>query len=650
MRWGNVRTWLATHEWLIHLVIVGLVFWWAFAFRFARPDFRNDDFDPLSKARQVLSGDLPGRDFYDDGRPLTIYASVLAQWISPTLLSELVLRTGLIALGVAFVYVLARSLTRSVTLGLLAALLTTAMRPRLYQYPKVLLFPLGLWLLWSYIDAPSRRRLAVLAAGTVVAFLFRHDYGLFLGVTCAVTLLVVHRSRAMIPLALFMGIGVLCSAPYFVWLYAQGELESTGAKGLSAITSIAGGILRPRLHLDLSRGLVYLPRHEAQIGIRWAADSSDDTRGAVEQRYRLRFVERLRGDRSFLYAMDYPSHEQVRAILREQSVEDTSGIDRARGELLETTWQKWQNWIPLLRLKPAPVFPTDDDVDSWIYYVFIPAVPLSVIVLCFIRPGVPHEYVKVLSLAALTAMLHQWLLQNDLDSRFPEVTTLTAVLLVWLMRAAFDGGRSLSGPWATSARWAIAAAVAVPLFLTGLAVQAYAATPLSSVLAAGFVRPATLARVSREVGQRPLDYWTSLDATPMTALTAYVSTCLSPDDRLLLVVNYEPEVFYLAERRFAGGLNQFNVIGFHPTSTQILKWLPRESVPLVIVDERFRSAFEREWPELSGYVNARYRRAATAGFGGQPRFEVWVDPERKPTGVDSRWELPCYRMAKQTVE
>jgi hypothetical protein len=129
----------------------------------------------------------------------------------------------------------------------------------------------------------------------------------------------------------------------------------------------------------------------------------------------------------------------------------------------------------------------------------------------------------------------------------------------------------------------------------------------------------------------------------MTALTEYVSTCLSPDDRLLLVMNYEPQVFYLSERRFAGGLNQFNVIGFHPTSQQILKWLPRESAPLVIVDKAFRNDFEREWPELNEYLNFRYQRAAITGFGGQPRFEVWVDSQRKPSSVDSRWELPCYR-------
>jgi len=242
-------------------------------------------------------------------------------------------------------------------------------------------------------------------------------------------------------------------------------------------------------------------------------------------------------------------------------------------------------------------------------------------------------------------MLHQWLLQNDLDSRFPEVTTLTAVLLAWLLRVTFDAARSLSGRWATSARWAIAAAVAVPLFLTGLAVQAYAVTPLSSVVTAGLVRPATLARVSRQVGQRPLDYWISLRETPMTALSEYASTCLSPHDRLLLVVNYEPQVFYLSERLFAGGLNQFNVIGFHPSSQQILKWLPHESVPLVIVDQGFRSSFEHEWPELNGYVNSHYRQATTAGFGSQPRFEVWVNAERKPSGVDARWELPCYRTA-----
>ena len=72
-----------------HALLLLLVCWSAFSFRFTNPDFTNDDFDHLTKARQVLFGELPDRDFYDDGRPLTIALSVAAQYLNPTLLSEL---------------------------------------------------------------------------------------------------------------------------------------------------------------------------------------------------------------------------------------------------------------------------------------------------------------------------------------------------------------------------------------------------------------------------------------------------------------------------------------------------------------------------------------------------------------------------------
>jgi hypothetical protein len=156
-------------------LIALLVAWWAFAFQFVRPYFYNDHFDHLSKARQVLLGELPQRDFFDEGRPLTIYLSAAVQKISPTLFSEFLLTT--VAIAVALVYVLARSLTASTWLGVIAAMVTISMQPRLYAYPKVMLFPLSLSLLWRYIDRPDTRRLVVVAVMTVLAFLFRYDYG-----------------------------------------------------------------------------------------------------------------------------------------------------------------------------------------------------------------------------------------------------------------------------------------------------------------------------------------------------------------------------------------------------------------------------------------------------------------------------------------
>ena len=139
------------------ILVALLVGWWGFTFPFFHTPFTNDDFEHLSKARQVLFGELPDRDFYDDGRPLTIGLSVAAQYLDPTLLSEVTYRAALLGAAAALVFLLAATVSRSITLGVLVALASIASQPRLYNYPKLFAFPFGLWLLWRYIDRPSRQ-------------------------------------------------------------------------------------------------------------------------------------------------------------------------------------------------------------------------------------------------------------------------------------------------------------------------------------------------------------------------------------------------------------------------------------------------------------------------------------------------------------
>ncbi len=50
-------------------------------FRFLTVDFTNDHFTHLTRARQIVLGDLPIRDFFDPGQFLHYYASAAAQAI-----------------------------------------------------------------------------------------------------------------------------------------------------------------------------------------------------------------------------------------------------------------------------------------------------------------------------------------------------------------------------------------------------------------------------------------------------------------------------------------------------------------------------------------------------------------------------------------
>ena len=60
-------------------------------------------------------------------------------------------------------------------------LATTAFVPRTYGYPKLLLYAIGFSLMTRQAVRPTIARAATMAAVVVIAFLFRHDHGLFLG-------------------------------------------------------------------------------------------------------------------------------------------------------------------------------------------------------------------------------------------------------------------------------------------------------------------------------------------------------------------------------------------------------------------------------------------------------------------------------------
>ena len=90
----------------------------------------------------VLRGEQPLRDFTDaelrGARPSLSY--VLSAWAQQiggrNLWPEAVLTIGALALSYAIVFALAADLSKSLSIGLLAAAVALVTRPKLYNYPK----------------------------------------------------------------------------------------------------------------------------------------------------------------------------------------------------------------------------------------------------------------------------------------------------------------------------------------------------------------------------------------------------------------------------------------------------------------------------------------------------------------------------------
>jgi hypothetical protein len=109
------------------------------------------------------------------------------------------------------------------------------------------------------------------------------------------------------------------------------------------------------------------------------------------------------------------------------------------------------------------------------------------------------------------------------------------------------------------------------------------------------------------------------------------------------VGGFAPQLYFFAERGFAGGMPVF--FGGHWPTVQdrerTIEQLRREFVPLAIVDAAFSSTYDR----VGAFLASTFVQAGVSSFGN-PRapaggYQVLLRPGVGSTPVDSRWNLPC---------
>jgi hypothetical protein len=137
-----------------------------------------------------------------------------------------------------------------------------------------------------------------------------------------------------------------------------------------------------------------------------------------------------------------------------------------------------------------------------------------------------------------------------------------------------------------------------------------------------------------------------MPAGPVPALQSffeYLDRCTTPDQRLLLP-GFIPEVAVYAQRPFAGGRSTIlpGYIDAPVERQQLLAQVATQSVPFVIVTERYKNAVWRAYPELATYVNQRYRPLVTYGPAGDDHtVEVYRNAMMPSTSVDPATGWPC---------
>ena len=442
---------------------------------------------------------------------------------------------------------------------------------------------------------------------------------------------------------MFVALGILAAAPYLLWLDSIGRLRSTGASGAEKTTSWLRGadMPRPIPPFDLSHGIAHIDSVRARVRVRWAPGVAAASRRAAEEQFGL--IQGVdEGQATFAYGLTDTSAANVRALVNAPIVEDTGGIDR-HTVAVDAPWlDRWLSTIGVTRVVWGPYF-DGNGAGIWLYY-FVWAVPILVLLRLVVKQGDPNfefpdEWRKMASAALLGILLNLYLIRGSFDSRIPDVIVPTAVAGAWLAREYLEVaasmrviGRAILG---------VAGVAVAVLFWASL--TTYEVTASGVRLAAAPFRLSRLPLAAAELGQRPIDFYTRPAEGGVKRLTQYVHECVPPADRLLLVA-YEPQVFYFAERLFAGGMEYFHQHRFSSPEelAETVERLSRQRVPLVLIDRTRADMFEQSYRPVSDFVRDHYRHAATSTFGGTRIWDVFAVNSR-PVSSAREDGLPCYQ-------
>ena len=374
------------------------------------------------------------------------------QWLfGDNLLGEALLTSAFIAAGTVLVFVLARRVSASSITALAAAAFAYLLFPRAYDYDKVLFYPLGILLLWRYLDKPSVSRLWALAAGAVVSSLYRYDTGIFIAGAAVVAMAVLHSGdwATLARRLAYFGMALGCLAlPFLVFVQFSGGVVNAVDQMLvygrreTARTRLS---IRPRLVIPALVSVADVPPPGSSILIRWAPQVDDKARIDAESRHGL-LEGSLRGqpaDRTWAYRILDSSTGHLRGLLSDPLVEDTDGIDRAELTVpSEPLWVRAQRALPLLRVRFLPGTWNVSNADAFLYglFRFLPLVAGFILIGTLRQPSSASrvEIALVASVIALSVALNAFILRDPVSARFGGMAAPTAILAAWTVHRALQ--------------------------------------------------------------------------------------------------------------------------------------------------------------------------------------------------------------------
>jgi hypothetical protein len=569
-------------------VVAAAVFLYSWLYRFNDPGgsfagLTDDHFFYVVRGWQILFGDLPVRDFVDHGAPLYYYLAYAVQvMFGRGTLSELVFSTTLLSLAAAGTFWLATVASGWIPVGIVAAVFHIWLAPRFYNYPKVLVYAIAIPLIWSFIDrcrASTRFWIALL---TVVAFLLRHDHGVFVAVAMAVALLVMSELTwsARVRHAIIYGALVLALAmPYLVFIQWNGGL---------------GGYFR--------QASAWAERDRVRAPVAWPGlfDNPDGVSDAARDGGAVtRAMATIRDNRvAWIYYIELALPLLALALLAMSPDGFRPTWPRARAKLVMVAALAIVLDAGFLR-SPLEARLAD------------PSVPIVIIlawlVVAVARLVGPAEAGHDVPQAEAGHDARQWLV------RLMAVSFTAVIVIVLYLSVSADFYRRLDK------------------------------AAMTDRFGKPFERVGHIARQMRE--EWSLASWMTRDKRPdLVTLSLYVNACTNPGDRVL-VQAYMPQVLGLARRAFAGGHADLRPGFFKTEEAQrlVVERLQRQSVPMILLEAGDSlGGFRDSFPIVTAYIDRHYQMAATRVFDGRFGVTLFVRRDAKPEGIWEPLGWPCF--------
>jgi hypothetical protein len=427
---------------------------------------------------------------------------------------------------------------------------------------------------------------------------------------------------------------VLLAGPFFVYVEAYGSVRDyvTDLRQFSAREHSANPFVWPSWPLTTSGSIARWTSGQdraAQINIRWNPAAADASRREAAARYGLQ-IPGTGAVESGRFALSDTTTANGRALMNDPAIEDTSGIDRVTGEVYVPGWYVG----PIRLLEGIDTAPASA---ALLFFAFLALPAAAVIALARNRGGSAPlgrpERIKIAAVVLVAILTFAGFVREALDARIGDAVVAPVVLGAWLSARWLAGGGSSA--WSRVARVAILVVVLIPL--------------ARSVVVAGGVE----ARVERAepvdviwrqlVTSPPFDAWPARGSAGYR-IARYVRECTGADEPLL-VLSGGPELYYYADRPFAGriGLHTEGYYNSELNQRENLAALERDRPPVVITEPGLELRDLATHPSALTFLARHYRSLGelTATDGTVLRVLGRIDRTPSSTHPDLGW--PCYR-------